>query len=103
MINAALPGEPTMSPVRAEPHVAESAIVHFSDPESYADGFGDSRMKLTITAGGSFSARLTRLGLDTVSPLVTLGVYTDNAAAISVYRRLGYHHDRSWVSGPLVP
>jgi len=53
-----------MSPVRAEPHVAESAIVHFSDPESYADGFGDSRMKLTITAGGAFSARLTRLRLN---------------------------------------
>ena len=52
--------------------------------------------------GTAVSARLTRMGLDSVSPLVTLGVYTDNAAAISVYRRLGYHHDRSFVSGPLV-
>jgi len=53
--------------------------------------------------GTAVSARLTRMGLDTVSPLVTLGVYTHNAAAISVYRRLGYHHDRSFVSGPLAP
>ena len=53
--------------------------------------------------GTAVSARLTRMGLDLVSPLVTLGVYTDNAAAISVYRRLGYHHDRSFVSGPLRP
>jgi len=52
--------------------------------------------------GTAVSARLTRVGLDTVSPLVTLGVYTANAAAISVYRRLGYHHDRSFVSGPPV-
>ena len=51
--------------------------------------------------GTAVSARLTRIGLDTVSPLVTLGVYTANAAAISVYRRLGYHHDRSFVSGPV--
>jgi ribosomal protein S18 acetylase RimI-like enzyme len=51
--------------------------------------------------GTAVSARLTRMGLETMSPVVTLGVYTDNAAAISVYRRLGYHHDRSFVSGPL--
>jgi ribosomal protein S18 acetylase RimI-like enzyme len=53
--------------------------------------------------GTAVSARLTRMGLDSVSPLVTLGVYTGNAAAIAVYRRLGYHHDRSFVSGPLHP
>ena len=51
--------------------------------------------------GTAVSARLTRMGLRTMSPIVTLGVYTDNAPAVSVYRRLGYHHDRSFVSGPL--
>jgi ribosomal protein S18 acetylase RimI-like enzyme len=51
--------------------------------------------------GTAVSARLTRMGLDIGSPLVTLGVYTDNAPAVSVYRRLGYHRDRSFVSGPL--
>ncbi|MDQ4008191.1 MAG: GNAT family N-acetyltransferase [Actinomycetota bacterium] len=49
------------------------------------------------------TARLTRLGLETLGPVVTLGVYTANEAAISVYRRLGYQHDRSFVSGPLQP
>lgn len=53
--------------------------------------------------GTAVSAALTRLGLDSVSPLVTLGVYSWNAAAISVYQRLGYRHDRSFVSGPLEP
>jgi GNAT superfamily N-acetyltransferase len=51
--------------------------------------------------GTAVSARLTRLGLDTLSPLVTLGVYTRNTAAVGLYRRLGYRHDRSFVSGPL--
>jgi ribosomal protein S18 acetylase RimI-like enzyme len=51
--------------------------------------------------GTAVSARLTRRGLDTMSPLVTLGVYTANAAAITVYERLGFRHDRSFVSGPL--
>ncbi len=49
--------------------------------------------------GTAVSARLTRMGLRTGSPLVTLGVYSDNEPAISLYRRLGYRRDRSWVSG----
>lgn len=57
--------------------------------------------------GTAVSARLTRLGLASIpargprEPLVTLGVYTGNGPAVSVYRRLGYRHDRSFVSGPL--
>jgi ribosomal protein S18 acetylase RimI-like enzyme len=51
--------------------------------------------------GTAVSAALTRRGLDTISPLVTLGVYTSNTTAISIYRRLGYRHDRSFVSGPI--
>ncbi len=53
--------------------------------------------------GTAVSAALTRRGLDTVSPLVTLGAYTSNTIAISIYQRLGYRHDRSFVSGPLEP
>ena len=41
------------------------------------------------------------MGLQTSSPVVTLGVYTDNTAAVALYRRLGYRRDRSFVSGPL--
>jgi ribosomal protein S18 acetylase RimI-like enzyme len=51
--------------------------------------------------GTAVSARLTRMGLQASSPVVTLGVYTDNTAAVALYRRLGYRRDRSFLSGPL--
>jgi AraC-like DNA-binding protein len=44
--------------------MAESAAVKFSDPDSYAEGFGEASVKLTITAAGEFAARLTRLKLN---------------------------------------
>lgn len=40
--------------------------------------------------GWAVGAALTVRGLRDVSPEVTLGVYTDNAAAIALYSRLGY-------------
>jgi len=45
--------------------------------------------------GAAVSAALTVRGLRDVSPEVTLGVYSDNAAAIALYSRLGFsraHH-----------
>lgn len=45
--------------------------------------------------GSALSAALTRLGLERLSPEVTLGVYSDNIGAIRLYERLGYrlvHH-----------
>ncbi len=45
--------------------------------------------------GSALSAALTRRGLERLSPEVTLGVYSDNVAAIRLYERLGYrlvHH-----------
>jgi AraC-like DNA-binding protein len=44
--------------------MAEGATVAFSDPDSYAVGFGDVSVKLTITAAGVFKAQLTRLKLN---------------------------------------
>jgi AraC-like DNA-binding protein len=49
--------------VRTE-HMAESRTLTFSDADSYAAGFGDARMILTITGSGDFSARLTQLTLE---------------------------------------
>jgi AraC-like DNA-binding protein len=43
--------------------MAESGTLTFSDPDGYAAGFGDTRVNLTITGGGDFKARLTRLKL----------------------------------------
>jgi AraC-like DNA-binding protein len=43
--------------------MAESGTLTSSDPDSYAAGFGDARINLTITGAGDFSARLTRLKL----------------------------------------
>ncbi len=47
------------------------------------------------------SAALTMRGLRDVSPEVTLGVYTDNAAAIAMYSRLGYARAHRLVSSAL--
>jgi AraC-like DNA-binding protein len=43
--------------------MAESGTLTFGDPDSYAAGFGDARINLTITGAGDFSARLTGLKL----------------------------------------
>lgn len=47
------------------------------------------------------SAALTARGLRDVSPEVTLGVYTDNAAAIGLYSRLGYARVHRLVSSAI--
>lgn len=47
------------------------------------------------------SAVLTVRGLRDISPEVTLGVYTDNAAAIGLYSRLGYSRLHSLVSAAI--
>jgi hypothetical protein len=43
--------------------MAENGTLTFSDPDGYAAGFGDARIRLTITGAGDFKARLTRLKL----------------------------------------
>jgi hypothetical protein len=43
--------------------MAECSILTFADPESYAAGFGDARVNLTITGAGDFKAQLTRIKL----------------------------------------
>jgi ribosomal protein S18 acetylase RimI-like enzyme len=49
--------------------------------------------------GTAVSAELTRRGLANGSPVCTLGVYTHNAAAIAMYRRLGYDVVHTFTSG----
>jgi GNAT superfamily N-acetyltransferase len=76
--------------------VAHSGVAHLRGVSTHPDRRGRG-------LGTAVSAALTRRGMETVTPLVTLGVYTSNTTAISIYRRLGFHHDRSFVSGPLQP
>lgn len=53
--------------------------------------------------GWAVSAALTVRGLRDVSPEVTLGVYSDNAAAVALYSRLGYHRVHRLVSSAADP
>jgi len=48
--------------------------------------------------GTAVSAALTRHGLQRLGPEVTLGVYSDNATAITLYERLGYRRIHRLVS-----
>ena len=41
--------------------MADTDTFAFSDPDSYAAGFGGARINLTITGAGDFAAKLTRL------------------------------------------
>ena len=59
-------------------------------PEARGEGFGRD-----------LSAALTRRALATGSGVATLGVYTDNDAAIAIYRRLGYAVVHTFASGPV--
>lgn len=51
--------------------------------------------------GRMVSAALTRRALE-LSPVCTLGMYSDNAPARAVYRRLGYRTAKAWSSRRLV-
>lgn len=51
--------------------------------------------------GRELSAALTQRALDGGSGVASLGVYTDNEAALAVYRRLGYGEVWTFASGPL--
>jgi ribosomal protein S18 acetylase RimI-like enzyme len=49
--------------------------------------------------GTAISVALTRRGFANGSTVCTLGVYTDNAVAIAMYRRIGYHFVHTFTSG----
>ena len=51
--------------------------------------------------GRELSAALTRRALEGGSGVATLGVYTDNAPAVTVYRRLDYAVVHTFASGPV--
>ena len=51
--------------------------------------------------GRELSAALTLRALHGGSGVATLGVYTDNAPAVAVYRRLGYEVVHTFASGPV--
>jgi RimJ/RimL family protein N-acetyltransferase len=53
--------------------------------------------------GAAVSAFLTRAGLASHPPAVTLGLYSDNAVARRLYARLGYQRSHALVSGPVLP
>lgn len=75
---------------------AAGGLVALGALQRQHDGTGHLRA-VTVAAdlrgggiGGGLSAALTRRALDGPSGLATLGVYTDNAPAMAVYRRLSY-------------
>lgn len=53
--------------------------------------------------GTAVTAALTERALAGGPGVASLGVYTDNDAAVGVYRRLGYRTARTFVSGPVAP
>jgi len=52
--------------------------------------------------GTALTAGLTRLALTEGEPMCSLGVYSDNAAAIGIYERLGFRHGHTFCSGTLL-
>ncbi|MBF4160291.1 GNAT family N-acetyltransferase [Nocardioides acrostichi] len=97
------PGEETWLGVRAAGGVLACAGTLYRDP----DGTGHLRSVTThpdhrgLGLATAVSAALTRVALGGASGAATLGVYVDNAPALTVYERLGYRTHHTFRSGSL--
>lgn len=81
--------------------VAAGALVRQPDGTGHLRGVSVLPVHTGRGLGRALSAGLTRRALATGPGVSTLGVYTDNAAAMSVYRRLDYELAHTFVSGPV--
>jgi GNAT superfamily N-acetyltransferase len=75
------------------------ALMRLPDGTGHLRGVGVLPTARGLGVGTAISVALTRRGLANGSTVCTLGVYTDNAIAIAMYRRLGYDVVHTFTSG----
>jgi GNAT superfamily N-acetyltransferase len=75
------------------------ALMRLPDGTGHLRGVGVLPTARGLGVGTAISAALTRRGFANGSTVCTLGVYTDNAVAISMYQRLGYEIVHTFTSG----
>jgi ribosomal protein S18 acetylase RimI-like enzyme len=79
--------------------VGVGALMRLPDGTGHLRGVGVLPSARGRGIGTAISAALTLRGFANGSDLCTLGVYTDNAAAIAMYERLGYSTVHTFTSG----
>jgi ribosomal protein S18 acetylase RimI-like enzyme len=79
--------------------VAVGALIRQPDGTGHLRGVSVLPTAAGRGLGRAVSAALTRRALGTGSGVASLGVYTDNAPAIAIYRRLGYTVGHTLASG----
>ncbi|MFB9314978.1 GNAT family N-acetyltransferase [Nocardioides plantarum] len=83
--------------------VSAGALTRRSSGAGHLGGIVTAGSHARRGLGTAVTAALTARALARGPGLATLGVYTDNATAIGVYRRLGYREERTFVSGAVAP
>jgi ribosomal protein S18 acetylase RimI-like enzyme len=76
--------------------LATGAVVTLATEVGHLRGISTVPSARRRGIGTALSARLTRLGLE--RGVCTLGVYTDNAVALGIYRRLGFVRANTFTS-----
>ncbi len=87
------------APGAGEPIAAVGALVRQADGTGHLRGVSTLAEQRGRGLGRALSAELTRRALAGPNGLATLGVYTDNVAALRIYRALGYAPVHAFVSG----
>jgi len=81
--------------------VACAADTSWGDASGHLSSIAVRRDARGAGLGSAVTAALSRRLLDAGAELVTLGMYSDNAAGRAMYDRLGFHDDHPFTSGPL--
>jgi GNAT superfamily N-acetyltransferase len=81
--------------------LAVGAVLRMSDRTGHLRGVSVLPAERGRGLGTGLSAALTARALAGGSGVATLGVYTDNAAAMTIYERLGYAVAHTFASGPV--
>ena len=79
------------------------ALMRLPDGTGHLRGVGVLEEARGRGIGTTISAALTRRGFANGSDVCTLGVYTDNVAAVAMYKRLGYATVHTFTSGVVTP